>query len=83
MPPINPPSPNPELSFTADIKPLFRDSDRDAMRAYFDLWSLPDVRTYGSAIVERLRDGSMPCDGPWPPQQIDLFERWLADGDAE
>jgi hypothetical protein len=27
------------------IKPLFRDSDRAAMLAVFDLWSLDDVRS--------------------------------------
>jgi hypothetical protein len=22
----------------------------------------------------------MPCDGRWPEQQVQLFERWLAQG---
>jgi hypothetical protein len=71
------------LSFSSDIKPLFRESDRQAMHAAFDLWSVADVRTHGVAIAERLRDGSMPCDGPWPEGQIDLFDRWLAEGSPE
>ena len=33
----------PKLGFEADIKPLFRDKDRDAMRRAFDLWSYGDV----------------------------------------
>src|ERR1700689_5219179 len=54
------------LTFERDIKPLFRDSDRAAMRKAFDLWSATDVAAHGDAIAARLRDGSMPCDGPWP-----------------
>jgi hypothetical protein len=71
------------LSFASDIKPLFRDSDRDAMRAAFDLWSATDVRAHGEAIAARLRDGSMPCDGAWPVDRVALFDRWLAEGSAE
>ena len=29
--------PAPEVSFDADIKPLFREKDRDSMRRAFDL----------------------------------------------
>jgi hypothetical protein len=71
------------LSFTVDIKPLFRESDRAAMRGAFDLWSSEDVRAHGRAIADRLRDGTMPCDGPWPPDRVDLFDGWLADGGPE
>ncbi len=52
-------------SFERDVKPLFRESDRAAMRRAFDLWSASDVAAHGAAIAARLRDGSMPCDGPW------------------
>jgi hypothetical protein len=75
------PTPGRRLSFSADIKPLFRATDRDAMRGAFDLWSADDVRDHGAAIAHRLRDGSMPCDGRWPSDRVDLFEQWLA-GDA-
>ena len=34
-----------ESSFEADIKPLFREKDRDSMRNAFDLWSYADVQT--------------------------------------
>jgi hypothetical protein len=71
------------LSFTVDVKPLFRESDRSAMRGAFDLWSAVDVREHGAAIAARLRDGTMPCDGPWTSDRVDLFERWLADGGPE
>jgi len=52
-----------EISFGADIKPLFREKDRDSMIKAFDLWSYADVQTHASAIAEAVRKGSMPCDG--------------------
>ena len=50
------------------------------MRRAFDLWSYADVQTHAAAIAERLKDGSMPCDGAWPPERIELFERWVKQG---
>jgi hypothetical protein len=73
----------PEISFDADIKLLFREKDRNAMRKAFDLWSYSDVQTHADAIAQRLRDGSMPCDGPWPPERVELFERWVEHGKPE
>ena len=66
--------------FESQIKPLFRESDRDAMEMHFDLWSHDDVSEHAAAILERLRDGSKPCDSPWPQAQVDLFERWSEHG---
>jgi hypothetical protein len=66
--------------FEADIKPLFRERDRRAMLSHFDLWSYDDVSRDADSILTRLRDGTMPCDGAWPPDQIELFERWLEGG---
>lgn len=68
------------LSFQTDIKPLFRESDRDAMRRAFDLWSYADVSAHGTQIAAKLQDGSMPCDGPWPADHVALFTSWLSDG---
>jgi hypothetical protein len=67
-------------SFERDIKPLFRASDRASMSKAFDLWSAADVAAHGEAIAARLRDGSMPCDGPWPAAQVETFARWLDAG---
>ena len=75
--------PSPEITFDADIKPLFREKDRDAMRRAFDLWSYADVQTHAAAIAARLKDGSMPCDGAWPPERVALFERWVENGTPE
>jgi hypothetical protein len=68
------------LSFENDIKPLFREQDRSAMSWAFDLWSHEDVSQNADGILERLRDGSMPCDTVWPKERIDTFERWAAAG---
>lgn len=66
--------------YEADIKPLFRPKDRDAMLKAFDLWSFADVSAHGAQIAEKLQAGSMPCDGPWPPEHVTLFTSWLSGG---
>jgi hypothetical protein len=72
--------PESDLSFERDIKPLFRESDRTAMSRAFDLWSATDVAAHGDAIVSRLRDGSMPCDGRWPADRVEVLSRWFEGG---
>ena len=67
-------------SFARDIQPLFREDDRAVMMFAFDLWSYDDVREHAEDILERLEDGSMPCDGEWPEEQITLFSRWIEAG---
>jgi hypothetical protein len=72
-----------ELGFETDIRPLFRETDRNAMRAAFDLWAYADVVAHGQAIAQQLAAGTMPCDGAWPSERVDLFRRWLDEGAAE
>ena len=67
-------------SFETDIKPLFREGDRRSMEFAFDLWSYDDVVQDADAILGRLRNGSMPCDGAWPDEQVELFQRWIDAG---
>jgi CDGSH-type Zn-finger protein/truncated hemoglobin YjbI/ferredoxin len=74
------PGPDEDVSFTSHIKPLFRSKDRQAMRFAFDLWSVQDVSQHADAILTRLRAGTMPCDGAWPAERIEAFERWIAAG---
>ena len=69
--------------FEADIRPLFREEDREEMLGYFDLWSVGDVRLQCRPILERLEDGSMPCDAPWPEELVDRFRRWIEAGCPE
>jgi hypothetical protein len=68
------------ISFAHDIKPLFRERDRRSMRFAFDLWSHDDVARNSDAILGRLRDGTMPCDGAWPAEQIAAFQGWVKAG---
>jgi hypothetical protein len=72
------------LSFASDIRPLFRDTpDVDTMkRIGLDLSSYADVKDQAAAIHARLEDGSMPCDDPWPPEQVALFKGWMDEGMA-
>ena len=68
--------------FDHDVRPLFREKDRDSMLRAFDLWSYSDVHTHQDAILQRLRDGTMPCDGAWPPEHVTLFQAWIDGGSA-
>jgi len=68
------------ISFERHIKPLFREGDRQSMRWAFDLWSHDDVAQNSDAILERLRDGTMPCDGAWSAEQIAVFQDWVEAG---
>jgi hypothetical protein len=67
-------------SFQGDIRPLFRAEDVEAMSFAFDLSSYEDVRTYAEDVFDRLADGSMPCDGPWPEDQVARFRTWIDAG---
>jgi hypothetical protein len=68
------------MRFEQHIKPLFRERDQQSMKSHFDLWAYADVSQYADAILARLRDGTMPCDGAWPDAQIDAFQRWVDTG---
>jgi hypothetical protein len=49
----------------------------------FDLSSYQDVRANADAIYERLAEGSMPCDGGWPAEQVERFRTWIDTGFSE
>ena len=68
------------LHFAAHIKPLFRPLDRQSMTFAFDLWSYDDVAAHADGILARLQKGTMPCDGAWPPEKVEVFARWVASG---
>jgi CDGSH-type Zn-finger protein/truncated hemoglobin YjbI len=67
-------------SFARHVKGLFRPMDRNSMKFAFDLWSAEDVATHGEAILARLKAGTMPCDGGWPADRVEIFEAWLRSG---
>jgi hypothetical protein len=68
------------LSFATDIKPLFRELDRESMRSAFDLWAYDDVAANADAIFAQIQAGAMPCDGSWPAERVNLLERWIDAG---
>ena len=74
------PSHDRPVGFEQDVRPLFRDRDVRSMRRSFDLSSYEDVRANAQAILERVSDGSMPCDIEWPPEQVDVLRRWIDAG---
>ena len=74
--------PSAGLSFERDVRPLFREKDRNSMLKAFDLWSYTDVRAHSDAIIGQLRNGTMPCDGGWPPDRVAAFQHWIDAGSA-
>jgi len=78
--PVTLPGPDETVSFAAHVKPLFREHDRKSMTFAFDLWSQADVQAHAAGILDRLVNGTMPCDGAWPQDKIDVFRRWTESG---
>jgi hypothetical protein len=63
-----------------DIRPLFREKDVSSMAKAFDLASYNDVRAHADGILAKVADGSMPCDGAWPQERVELFRNWVDAG---
>jgi hypothetical protein len=69
------------LSFASDIRPLFRDKDINAMKAFrIDLSSYEDVKKRAQHIYARLSAKKMPCDGPWSENNVQKFKEWMEGG---
>ena len=71
------------MSFAETIKPLFREDDRSSMAFAFDLWSYDDVKANAEFILDRIEDGTMPCDEPWSDVKVTTFRDWIAAGFPE
>ena len=71
-----------DVTFGRDIRPLFSDRDISSMSSRFDLSSYDDVRANAEAIYERLADGTMPCYGAWPADNVERFRTWIDNGFA-
>ena len=69
-----------QLSFEADIQPLFSQRDREAMQVAFDLWEVESVRDNSDAILHQVASGRMPCYGAWPEERVALLRRWVESG---
>lgn len=72
------------ISFFNDILPLFRPKDIESMRAItgLNLSNYRDVLNNRKHILEELKTGRMPCDGAWPKEEVEKFERWVDTGAA-
>ena len=70
------------VGFDEDIKPLFREEDRQRMDWAFDLWDYEAVKDNSDTILERLEAGDMPCDGAWPDEDVAKFRTWIDAGMA-
>jgi Ferritin-like len=70
-------------SFERDIRPLFSERDRAAMRWRFDLGEVASVRQHAEAILDQVAAGRMPCDAPWPAERVTLFRRWVQAGSPD
>lgn len=79
----------PQVSFAADVKPLFRDVDVSHMKRFgveLDSYSYMSNPENAEAVLATLspHDGeppSMPPGGPyWTASQLELFEQWQKDG---
>jgi hypothetical protein len=66
-----------------DVRSMFRPIDVESMEPFFDLSSDEDVRAYATEILSRLEEGTMPCDGAWPEEQIQRFRDWMDAGMPE
>jgi CDGSH-type Zn-finger protein/truncated hemoglobin YjbI len=79
-PPATLPAEGEAVTFAAHIRPLFRTRDRQSMRFAFDLWDYEQARDHAAGILARLQQGTMPCDGAWPAEQVHVFQRWVDSG---
>ena len=68
------------VGYGRDVRPLFREKDVSSMSFAFDLRSYDDVRANANGILAKLSDGSMPCDGAWPEEKVELFRNWVDAG---
>ena len=68
--------------FGQHIKLLFRRRDRQSTSFAFDLWSHAEVSQRAATMLGRLQAGTMPCDGAWPKEKIDIFVRGIEAGSS-
>jgi CDGSH-type Zn-finger protein/truncated hemoglobin YjbI/ferredoxin len=78
--PVVMPGPDEPVSFSTHIKPLIRAVDQASMKWAFDLYSYIDVAAKADEIYGRLSAGSMPPDGAWSAEKVEIFRRWIDTG---
>jgi hypothetical protein len=71
------------ISYTADIRPLFRDGDVRCMKkagVKLDDAAWMSVPANAQLVYSAVSAGTMPPDKPWPVDSISLFEAWIDAG---
>jgi hypothetical protein len=77
------------ISFKTSILPLFTEIDIAHMKKAFDLSRYEDVKANAEGILGRLMGSTgsvMPPppskggSGPWPPERVALFKKWIDEG---
>ncbi len=67
--------------FSTDIRPLFRDSDVEAMKPNgIDLSSYENVKKRARDIYAAVSEKRMPCDGDWDEVKINKLKEWIDQG---
>lgn len=69
-----------EIGFEPTIRELFSERDQKAMRGYFDLWEVEDVRRHSAAILRNVESGRMPCNSFWAKDKVALLRSWIDAG---
>ena len=65
--------------FETHIKPLFRERDQTGNGPRST--SGPTTTSANTPMPSsRLREGTMPCDGSWPPAEVDRFQQSVESG---
>jgi hypothetical protein len=71
------------LSFITDIRSLFRDGDIHCMGSSGVKLDDPTwmcIQANARMVYSQISTGAMPPDGPWPPDRVSLFKRWMDAG---
>jgi hypothetical protein len=72
------------VSFSKDIKPLFREVDIDHMKVHgvnLDDYKYMSDATNAQAVQNTLVRQTMPPGGPfWTKEQLALYDKWKSDG---
>jgi hypothetical protein len=71
------------VSYTTDIRPLFRPADIQCMSRMGMHLGDPNWmcdRDRAQAVYDKVSTGAMPPDKPWPAEWVTLFKQWMDEG---
>jgi hypothetical protein len=71
------------LSFSTDIRPLFRDGDVTCMKSFgvhLDDPAWMCVAANAQEVFTAVSGGTMPPDDPWPADQVARLKQWIDAG---